>query len=84
MHLKIMTSAVSRRPFTSEARFRSSACVCACVIAVSKGALGQVSLHVHLFSPVSIMPPMRRTQFYLKILHLSEGQTGNVQRKFAV
>jgi len=68
-----MASAVSRRPFTSEARFRSSASVCvcvlacvrACVIAVGKGALGQVPLHVLLFSPVRIMPPMLRTEFCL-------------------
>jgi hypothetical protein len=35
------------------------------VIAVGKGALGQVSLHVLSFSPVNITPPMLNTQFYL-------------------
>jgi hypothetical protein len=41
------------------------ACACARVVAVGKGAVGQVSLYVLLFSPVSITPPMLHTQFYL-------------------
>jgi hypothetical protein len=53
-----MAQAVSRRPFTAEARVRSDPGSVHVGFVVDKVALGQVFLRVLRFSPVNFIPPV--------------------------